>query len=310
MDSPLVVPRLRLTRQHPRARIDNVFEMPQAGPSRISTQMDTLNVHQYEDEDDNQSTPRVAAKPQLENALDGTAPENYVHRLRHALSLNPSESARSAPRKPPSPTYSDMESDFEPPNMTTNATEASIAKESLKELFDRMRHDTPQKDRRKERRNSIDLSEVEASPRIELVLRERAKNKGKRRSMSDEEAEKSSSMCHPYIIVSHPYMTVTGASEVSFKSTSAVTYDALRQRLASAVGRSLSTNIGDPVSESGSEMDGPAEQSGDTATTFKHFEMGSGSFAPPVGATSTPLRSLQMPSEIQMQSSEKLFLAC
>lgn len=192
MDSPLVVPRLRLSRHQPRARIDNVFEMPQAGPSRISIHMDAYEVS--EDEDDNQSTPRVLSKPQLESVADGPPAESSVHRLRTALSLNPSEPSRLAPRRLPSPSYSDMESDFEPPNMTTNATEASIAKESLKELFSRVLADTPQKSKPGRRRRNSDNSEVEASPRIQLVERERAKNKGKRKSLSDEETENSASM--------------------------------------------------------------------------------------------------------------------
>ena len=66
----------------------------------------------------------------------------------------------------------------------------SVASQSLRELFSRVLRDsdtpkTPQ------RRNSIDASEVEDSPRLERVWKERSSYKGKRRSMSDEEAEKS-----------------------------------------------------------------------------------------------------------------------
>jgi hypothetical protein len=64
----------------------------------------------------------------------------------------------------------------------------SVARESLKDIFSRALRDTPQKGRH--RRNSIDISEVEASPRVE---KERAKNKGKRKSLSDEEPDKPSS---------------------------------------------------------------------------------------------------------------------
>jgi hypothetical protein len=49
--------------------------------------------------------------------------------------------------------------------------------------------DTPRKD---VRRNSIDLSEVEDTPRSGRVMEERARNKGKRMSFSDEELDKSS----------------------------------------------------------------------------------------------------------------------
>ena len=63
----------------------------------------------------------------------------------------------------------------------------SIAQESLKHIFSKAVGDpgnTPQKAKR--RRNSIDASAVEASPRVK---KERATDKGKRRSMRDDEVE-------------------------------------------------------------------------------------------------------------------------
>jgi hypothetical protein len=85
---------------------------------------------------------------------------------------------------------SEPDSDFDPPRSSL-ANTPSIARESLKDLFSRALRDpgdTPEKNRR--RRNSIDISEVDFSPRVD---RERAKNKGQRRSLSDEEADKPSS---------------------------------------------------------------------------------------------------------------------
>ncbi|KAI0697274.1 hypothetical protein BC835DRAFT_1338951 [Cytidiella melzeri] len=287
MDS---VPRVRVSRQQPRARlgVHNIFDTPQAGPSRISTQMDTLDVPHSGYDDDDQATPKVPVKPQPGFDVDMLAPEL---RLRSAMSQLPNLSATPVYRKPRSPTLSDMESDFEPPNMTTNATDASVAKESVKELFSAVLQDTPQKSRT--RRNSIDASEVEASPRIERVQRERAKNKGKRKSMSDEEAEKVSTAADLV------------ASEASFRSSTAMSYANLRQRLADTMAaKSRIAKFDDASYLSGSEvdMDGPVDRSGDTATALKQFEEESASFAPPVDATSTPMRSLQLPSELQMQS--------
>lgn len=65
---------------------------------------------------------------------------------------------------------------------------------------------------------------------------------------------------------------------------------------------------GDAVTTSASETEteGAEDRSGDTAETFKAFEQPSvvSSFAPPADATSTPMRTIQFPSELQMQSSK------
>ena len=192
MASLAVLPRLRQMRQQ-RARVEHAFDTPQAGPSRISTQMDTLDVPQHEDSDA-EATPRVTAKPPIGSSAHTAALESS-NRLRAVMSMMPSRSTRHVPQRAPSPEQSFADSDFEAPNMTTYANDASsIAKESLRELFSRVTEDSPQKARARGRRNSIgDASEAEASPRVERVRRERAKNKGKRKSMSDEEPEKFSS---------------------------------------------------------------------------------------------------------------------
>jgi hypothetical protein len=114
-------------------------------------------------------------------------------RLRALLSRVPNSPSNSGGFTHARVASSEPDSDFDPPRASSTNT-PSIARESLKDLFSRALRDpgdTPQKNRR--RRNSIDVSEVESSPRVE---RERAKNKGKRRSLSDEEADKPSSMYH------------------------------------------------------------------------------------------------------------------
>ncbi len=186
MDSLAVPPRLRQMRQQ-RARVDHIFDTPQAGPSRISTHADTLGVSNH-DESDTEATPRVSSKPPI--GFSGETPE-HTSRLRTAMSMMPSQTAKPVPQRAPSPEYSVVDSDFEAPNMTTYANDASsIAKRSLAELFSRAKEESPQRDRTHRRRNSIDASEVESSPRIEILKRERAKAKGKRKSLSDEETEK------------------------------------------------------------------------------------------------------------------------
>ncbi|EMD37770.1 hypothetical protein CERSUDRAFT_50423 [Gelatoporia subvermispora B] len=130
-------------------------------------------------------------------------PSDATARLRAVMqSANNASSSRASvtPAQPPAPTpLSDYDSDFDAPYSYVNNTTHSVARESLKDLFAhalRDSGDTPRKG--KQRRNSIDLSEVEDSPRIELVEKERAKNKGKRKSLSDEEADNSSAY---YVII-------------------------------------------------------------------------------------------------------------
>ena len=147
--------------------------------------------------------------------------------------------------------------------------------------------------------------------------------------MSDEEAEKLSAFRHA-LAAPQPSRTVTlpaGSSEVTFRSAAA-TFDALRERLQSSVatprpipaeqprssfpahkGYSLAQFINSQdldAAESQSEIDisdGPAEQSGETATLARHMN----TMETP-NATSASLslatRTMQMPSQLEMQSSE------
>lgn len=230
----LVVPRLRISRQN--SKYDDGLDTPQAGPSRMPFMTDTGSYNENNDDgEDAQSTPRLPIKsiPSVEpiSAVQSATPtETPAARLRALLSRVPNSPSNSRdPPATPAPA-SDRDSDFEPPRSGTTNT-PSIARESLKDLFTRALRDpgdTPQKTRR--RRNSIDVSEVEASPR---VRKERAKNKGKRRSLSDEEAEKPFSTCHPCNIQTTLF-TLSAESGTSLRSSQAATFDILRERLANS----------------------------------------------------------------------------
>jgi hypothetical protein len=88
---------------------------------------------------------------------------------------------------------SEVESDFDPPNEVLSNT-PSMARESLKDIFSRALREpgnTPQKEKGQRRRNSIDLSEVDSTP---MLQPENGRNRGKRRSLSDDEVDSPSSM--------------------------------------------------------------------------------------------------------------------
>ena len=115
----------------------------------------------------------------------------------------------------------------------------------------------------------------------------------------------------------HGYMTFVGMSddlvlpEVSYSSSAALAYERIQQRLNGIVSKgemSPLKHADDATSLSGSvvdmDTDGAGEHSGDTASTFKQFAQDTASFALPAGATSTPMRSTQMPSDMQLHSSQ------
>ncbi|KAJ6558541.1 hypothetical protein DFH09DRAFT_922512 [Mycena vulgaris] len=191
------VPRLRLSRQPLPTVADRRAsqEESHAGPSRPRDHPAVdLNGDSAGDEDPH---PTPKGHPNSNASSAGEA----ALRLRAVISR--ANSSKPPVARPISP--SEVESDFDPPRFSP--TTPSVAAESLKDIFSRAFRDpgdTPVKNR--PRRNSIDTSEVEASPRV----RERAKNKGKRKSLSDEEADKPST---------------------SFRSSQAATFDNLRERL-------------------------------------------------------------------------------
>ncbi|KAF8891719.1 hypothetical protein BD779DRAFT_143004 [Infundibulicybe gibba] len=224
---PLPIPRLRLSRFPQSSTHDNqATPQAQAGPSRLPEVGLNTNLHPYSDNDDedDQPTPKMTASsiiPSLKNPGQAETPATRLRALLNRVPNSGGSSKTPMPQKParspppPSEFDSDYEQEEDPPEGP------SIARESLRDIFSRALRepgDTPQKRGAQPRRNSIDTSEVEASPR---VAKERAKNKGKRRSLSDEEIENASK---------------SGKSESSVRSSSqaASTFDSLRERLANS----------------------------------------------------------------------------
>jgi serine/arginine repetitive matrix protein 2 len=193
---PPPVPRLRLSRQQQSMHTD--FGTP--GPSRLPDT--TARLDSESDVASNaaeRATPNKISFSSFNISLPPGSPlmgddddDSPAARLRAVLNRVPNESTSTSrtPRAPVS--VSELDSDFEPPGSTT--TGHSIAQGSLRDIFNRALRepgDTPQKSG-KWRRNSIDMSEVEDSPRIEKVNKERLNNKEQRQSLSDEEVEANS----------------------------------------------------------------------------------------------------------------------
>ena len=182
------IPRLRLTRHSQLSPLDDdLSRTPTAGPSR-------LHVSQEESEDTD-ATPRLTVSSSLPSVYAVTE-DTPAARLRALLAQVPNTSSVSRTQllhEPPPSLPSDRESDFEPPPRWANSsTNSSSARESLRSLFTHALRDPGDTPRKDVRRNSIDLSEVEDTPRSGRVMEERARNKGKRMSFSDEELDKSS----------------------------------------------------------------------------------------------------------------------
>jgi hypothetical protein len=191
--SSFPIPRLRLTRRGSSPQlVDGGAPKAPAGSSRSSPRpfIDTDDENNKEDD-----LPLLTLKPLSSSTSSGSYHQGQrdIHgdtpaaRLRALLSRVPNESPSKAPDKA-SPPPTDLESDIDPPHFSP--TTPSVARESLKDIFSRAMRDpgdTPKKGAR--RRNSIDVSEVESSPR---ARKERARHKAKRRSLSDEEADNPS----------------------------------------------------------------------------------------------------------------------
>jgi hypothetical protein len=182
------IPRLRLTRHSQLSPLDDdLSRTPTAGPSRL---------HVLQDEsEDTDATPRLTVSSSLPSVYAVTE-DTPAARLRALLAQVPNTSSASRTQllhEPPPSLPSDRESDFEPPPRWANSsTNSSSARESLRSLFTHALRDPGDTPRKDVRRNSIDLSEVEDSPRSGRVMEERARNKGKKMSFSDEELDKSS----------------------------------------------------------------------------------------------------------------------
>ncbi|KAG6866629.1 hypothetical protein C0991_000739 [Blastosporella zonata] len=276
MESPslsLSTPRLRVSRT-PRAydhllagsSLDYLPELSATTPAEDSDVNDR--------DDDQESTPKITPKATL---LDPT--ETPTAQLRALLART--SGASKSTLMPLSPLQSsDHESDFEPPNAPSQIT-VSSAKENLKNIFSHAMRDpgnTPQKSKIRPRRNSIDVSEVEASPRVQ---RQRAQNRTNRKSLSDEEIDPAKS------------------SEASFRSSQAATFDHLRERLANSHTRPKDTHPSDSMYQHFI----PDDNHDDTPTFLRDTHINT--TTPPV-AISTPQQSLRMSVDSHFQSQSNL----
>jgi serine/arginine repetitive matrix protein 2 len=228
MDTLLQVPRLRITRHSQLSLDDDFSRTPTAGPSRLSPL--------HADNEDTEDTPRLPVSSSLPS-IYAAVEDTPAARLRALLAQVPNTSSASRTQllhEPPPPLPSDRDSDFDPPPKWANSSTTSCARENLRSLFThalREPGDTPRKDTR---RNSIDSSEVEDSPRIDRVMQERSRNKGKRTSFSDEELETSSrSFATAVLPISHPDLEPSPPPEKNtpVPASHAANMEALRSRI-------------------------------------------------------------------------------
>lgn len=190
--------RRRIIRSGPLDESVTTVSSVQAGPSRLPDLTQLVDVdfsdgdRDFEDtESDDNATPRIPANPRLPLS-NGETP---AARLRALLSderelerNHPTPTQQPVPPPPSEPAtdYTDYESDYDR-GESINATHNSIARDSLRDVFEhalRPAGGTPQKQKR--RSSSVEPSENESGP---ATARERSRIKGKRRSLSDDEAE-------------------------------------------------------------------------------------------------------------------------
>ena len=129
-----------------------------------------------------QNTPKISMTP---TATRSDNPAAVLRALLSRLPAHPPSPTKSHALSVQDSTEQERDSDFD--TVSESNVAPSIAQENLKHIFSNALRDsgnTPQKAQRK--RNSIDSSEVEGNPKVE---KERVKNRGKRRSMSDDEVE-------------------------------------------------------------------------------------------------------------------------
>ncbi|KAH6914176.1 hypothetical protein BKA70DRAFT_657483 [Coprinopsis sp. MPI-PUGE-AT-0042] len=284
METPLAYGRRRLTRTGLGNVDDSVATTAsslQAGPSRLPelTQLVDVDFSDLESdnlESDEHATPRIQALNKLPSAENDL--QTPAARLRAILSRVPNGSlspdATPVATQPPK-SVANYESDSDMDISTQVNRAPSAAHTSIRSIFSnalRPPGDTPQKQQQRPRRNSIDTSEVETSPRLE-----RGQHRAKRKSLSlsDEEVEN---------LYRH-----SRKSQPSFKSKPQHSgLDVLRQRFMNTSG-----------DEGTSQQDG--DLSDDTADLLR--ELNSSRASPPA-ATSTPQQSMQMSmnSGFQLQS--------
>ncbi|KDR75370.1 hypothetical protein GALMADRAFT_552432 [Galerina marginata CBS 339.88] len=266
--TPTITPRLRMTRHSPvhyDRSTSQIASTSQSGPSRLPdfSQLVDVNLNDMamSEASDQPSSSKLSTPSTV------TRSENPAAVLRALLSRLPPDATTPTQSHPTSQQYaSERESDYDM-SEHTNAT-PSMAQESLKHLFSKARRnpgDTPQKSR--PRRNSFDTSEVDASPGVE---KERADNKGKRRSLSDDEIE--------------PTNQSSSRNRLGTRSRTShqpVTMEFLRDRFSNS-------HVSPSRPQSPTNIH---NSSNETATILR--DLGSSQATPPA-ATSTPQQSLRM----------------
>ncbi|KAF8160953.1 hypothetical protein B0H34DRAFT_673022 [Crassisporium funariophilum] len=282
-----ITPRLRMSRHSPvhYDRNSPVASTSDAGPSRLSdfSRLIGMNLKDTELSDDLYLASEQDNMSKVSAPSTSSRSENPAAVLRALLSRLPAHPPSPTQAQDPSLIYaSERESDYDMSESEPMQGAPSIAQESLKDIFSKALRDpgdTPQKNGR--RRNSIDTSEVEASPR---VAKERANNKGKRRSLSDDEVEKTE----------YPGRTETRSKIVS----QPITMEFLRERFSSTPNSRASVKSGKSPSSSSNH-----DSSNDTATILRDLNS---SQATPPAATSTPQQSLRMSTNSQFQFQSNL----
>ena len=257
-----VTPRLRLTRQS--------LSITGAGPSHSSTRLrdqagtsgDLQTSFSVERDEDEESTPRRAPidvlHPVDDVVVEGDGNQSEAtpladtpaNRLRALLARSPSSATptqryrgtSSSSGKAQMEPYSPSQEDYEPitpkhpfsPPLEDPPT--SVARESLRDIFAQALRDpgdTPVKEQRRRRRNSIGSSGVDESP-------VKARARAGRKSFSDEETERMSStynsMCTSMKVSDDwkGYDASDMSMDISQRSSQAAVYDSLRARLAGA----------------------------------------------------------------------------
>ena len=235
MDTPsstLLKPRLRLFRRSPSPH-DQDDATPQPSSARFL----------FPPEEDEFPTPRLHPQPIPDTTPLSLHLETPAARLRALLAREPRSPRATTP--PPAP-ESEADSATEPPRFGSSTS--SVARDSLKDIFSRALRepgDTPEKGR--PRRNSFDGSSMEITP---VVNRDRGqRRRATRQSLSDEEAEKPSTWpSHLVLTVSEPLAPESDRrTDPSFRLSTALTFDALRARLASSRSQLVDQNPPDAL---------------------------------------------------------------
>ncbi|KAF8904387.1 hypothetical protein CPB84DRAFT_668190 [Gymnopilus junonius] len=178
-----ITPRLRVTRRSPIASDSSTSRLA-SDPSHLPDFSQLVDVN-LNDMPTSETTEQQSAASRPSTPSTVTRSENPAAVLRALLSRLPPSSPPPQKRSPSSRDPSERESDHD--GSESSHAAPSVAQESLRDLFSKARRDsggTTQKTRH--RRNSLDNSEVDASPANARIT---ADKKGKQRSMSDDEVD-------------------------------------------------------------------------------------------------------------------------